>query len=59
MGTGTTNRRVKAVKLAKCSVCYKIPTPDCNWNQGRCPHHNPMINLAVINNFFNFFKRFK
>jgi hypothetical protein len=59
MGTGTNNRRVKTVKLAKCSICYKIPTPDCDWRQGRCPHHDPLISQSVIHNFFNFFKRSK
>ena len=57
MGTGTTDRRVKAVKLAKCSICYKVPSPDCDWRQGRCPHRDPVISSSVIRNFFNFFKR--
>ena len=38
MGTGTGSRNIKAVKLARCSVCGKIPQPDCDWQQGRCPH---------------------
>jgi hypothetical protein len=38
MGTGTSGRNTKEVKLAKCSICYKVPTPDCDWHQGRCPH---------------------
>jgi hypothetical protein len=59
MGTGTTDRRVKAVKLARCSICYQVPTPDCDWRQGRCPHRDPAISLSVIHNFFNFFKRSK
>jgi len=59
MGTGTTRRNPKAVKLARCSICYEIPKPDCDWRQGRCPHREPMISSAVIHNFFNFFKRSK
>jgi hypothetical protein len=59
MGTGTTHRKAKAVKLARCSLCYKVPTPDCDWRQGRCPHREPAIAEAVIHNFFNFFKRWK
>lgn len=59
MGTETTNRSVKAVKLARCSICFKVPTPECTWRQGRCPHREPMISQAVVRNFFNFFKRSK
>ena len=57
MGTGTTGTNTKAVKLAKCSVCYKVPTPDCDWRQGRCPHREPSIAAAAIRNFFNLFQR--
>lgn len=59
MGTEKTRRTPKAVKLARCSICRKVPTPHCDWNQGRCPHREPMIDMAVIRNFFNFFKRSK
>jgi hypothetical protein len=57
VGTGTNTRRIKTVKLARCSICRKIPTPDCDWRQGRCPHRDPLISQSVIRNFFNFFKR--
>ena len=57
MGSGTTGTNTKAVKLAKCSVCYKVPTPDCDWRQGRCPHREPSVAKLVIRNFFNFFQR--
>lgn len=57
MGTGTTVRNTKAVKLAKCSICYKVPSPDCNWRQGRCPHREPSVTEAVIHKFFNLFWR--
>jgi hypothetical protein len=59
MGTGQTRRNTKAVKLAKCSICYQVPVPDCNWRQGRCPHREPAISQSVIRNFFNFFRRSK
>lgn len=59
MGTGPNRPGVKTVKLAKCSVCRKVPSPDCEWNQGRCPHRDPSISTAVIHNFINFFKRWK
>ena len=54
MGTGTGDRNIKAVKLARCSVCGKIPQPDCDWQQGRCPHRPPNGLETTIGNFFNF-----
>jgi hypothetical protein len=59
MGTGTNRRNFKAVKLARCSICRQVPTPDCVWQQGRCPHREPVISQSVIHNFFNFFRRHK
>jgi hypothetical protein len=32
-------------KAIKCAVCRKDYTPECNFNQGRCPHHPPMLNM--------------
>ena len=29
----------------KCKTCNKFYSPDCNFNQGRCPYHPPMINI--------------
>jgi len=57
MGTRTSGRNIKAVKLARCSLCREIPQPDCDWHQGRCPHREPAIIETVIRNFFNFFRR--
>ena len=31
--------------MEKCKVCQKEYTPECDYNQGRCPHHPPMINI--------------
>jgi hypothetical protein len=59
MGTGTTNQRVKKVKLSRCSICRKIPAPDCDWNQGRCPHIPSTIDQIVIDQFKKFFNFFK
>ena len=54
MGTGTGDRNIKAVKLARCSVCGNISQPDCDWQQGRCPHRPPSGLETIIGNFFNF-----
>lgn len=29
----------------KCTTCRKEITEDCDWNQGRCPHRKPMIEI--------------
>ena len=29
----------------KCTVCRKEYSPDCDYGQGRCPHHPPMLNI--------------
>lgn len=31
--------------MTKCNTCNKDYTPDCDYNQGRCPHHPPMLNI--------------
>lgn len=30
---------------AKCAVCRKPVDDNCNYNQGRCPHRKPMIDI--------------
>ena len=29
----------------KCKVCRKEYSTDCDYKQGRCPHHTPMIEI--------------
>lgn len=29
----------------KCDICKKEYSPDCDYKQGRCPHHPPMLNI--------------
>ena len=31
--------------MTKCKTCRKEYTPECDYNQGRCPHHKPMIEI--------------
>ena len=31
--------------MNKCSVCWKEVAPNCDYNQGRCPHRKPMIDI--------------
>ena len=28
-----------------CKICHQPYSPECDYNQGRCPHHRPMINI--------------
>ena len=28
-----------------CDICRQPYTPECDYNQGRCPHHPPMLNI--------------
>jgi len=46
MAAGTRKREnVENTKAIKCAVCSKDYTPECDFNQGRCPHHPPMLNI--------------
>lgn len=29
----------------KCNICRQEYSLDCDYNQGRCPHHKPMIEI--------------
>lgn len=29
----------------KCNTCRKEYSEDCDYNQGRCPHHQPLLNI--------------
>lgn len=31
----------------KCKTCRKEYSPDCDYNQGRCPHHPPLIKMNI------------
>ena len=46
MAVGTRERTsLENTKAIKCAVCRKDYTPECDFNQGRCPHHPPMLNI--------------
>ena len=40
-----TESNIGTIKKIKCAVCRKPYTPECDFNQGRCPHHPPMLNI--------------
>ncbi len=41
-----------------CKTCGKEYSITCDWNQGRCPNHPPMINTHSMR-FYNLFKTIK
>lgn len=65
MGTGTSNKdtQTRVKKPARCSICNQVPTPDCDWNQGRCPHVPSMLDRIMSDTyktrFYNLIKFFK
>jgi len=32
----------------QCKTCRTEYSPSCDWDQGRCPHHPPMIDIGKI-----------
>jgi len=42
MGKAKTNTKTQEVN---CQTCGKIYRPDCDYRQGRCPHHPPLIDI--------------
>lgn len=32
----------------KCKTCNKEYSPSCDWQQGRCPNHKPLIDKISI-----------
>jgi hypothetical protein len=36
----------------KCNTCNHQYSVTCDWNQGRCPHHPPAINMYSMR-FYN------
>ena len=32
----------------KCDTCRKEYSPDCDYRQGRCPHHPPLVELSTL-----------
>jgi hypothetical protein len=29
----------------KCEICHQEPKPNCDWQQGRCPHREPLFKI--------------
>ena len=64
MGTNTSNKDTQTeIKPTRCSLCRQEYTPDCNYMQGRCPHHPSMLDTILSDSyksrFYNLIKFFK
>lgn len=50
-------------KQPQCSICRRVPSPNCDYRQGRCPHRPSMIDTILSDTyktrFYNLFKFFK
>lgn len=33
--------------VEKCKVCGREYSTDCDWQQGRCPGHSPLVSIKV------------
>jgi hypothetical protein len=42
MGTGPDSRDSEKIT---CHICRKQVDYDCDWQQGRCPHREPMLTI--------------
>jgi hypothetical protein len=42
------------MKVQHCDTCGGYVKPDCDWQQGRCPHQPPLIKL---DRFIKYLKR--
>ena len=42
MGKTKTDTKTQAVN---CDICDQPYTPQCDYRQGRCPHHPPLIDI--------------
>lgn len=31
--------------MQRCSICRQPISESCNWNQGRCPHRDPIVKI--------------
>jgi len=42
---GTRKSNTSADPAIKCKACGQIPSPGCDWRQGRCPHVPSLLDL--------------
>ena len=45
MGTGTDSGDTAEIK---CPVCRQAYSPQCDYRQGRCPRHKPLIGEDIV-----------
>jgi hypothetical protein len=60
MGTRKTNQTTEKID---CKICEQEYSPECDYRQGRCPHHPSMLDIILSSSyksrFYNLIKFFK
>ena len=49
MGTRKTNTGTK--DLVICKTCGQVPSPGCDWRQGRCPHLPSLLDQIMSSTY--------
>jgi hypothetical protein len=44
--------------MQKCNTCGNEYSPSCDWQQGRCPHHPPVVS-EYQKRFYNLMQSIK
>jgi hypothetical protein len=57
---GTRKSNTGAEPAVTCNICGQVPSPGCDWRQGRCPHVPSLLDLIMSNphktRFYNLIK---
>jgi hypothetical protein len=65
MGSGSSmgKAQTEVTKTPRCSLCGTVPRPNCDWNQGRCPHLPSMLDQILADpyrsRFYNLLRFFR
>ena len=62
MGSEPSVEQTQTEVKEKCRICLQQPRPDCNWNQGRCPHRVSILDQILADpyrsRFYNLIRLF-
>jgi len=51
-------KNIQSVEKIDCKVCNQPYTPQCDWRQGRCPHHPALVDIYYLR-FYNLIQTIK
>ena len=46
------------MEAEKCKTCNRAYSSNCDWNQGRCPHHPALFDYKLIASMPEYYLRF-